>query len=212
VFFELTDLLTCPRCGPNHGLVLLVKDVEDRRVMSGWLGCPNCRHDYPVEAGVADLRLGSQASPVVQPHDDAELALKIVALSGMAEERGYLMVGDRLAHVATGIVELAHQLEVVTVREAPDNSTEQTGISRVLSDIRFPLVEYRLRAVAIAPGGDEELVTAAARRVAAGGRLLLFDANESDLDQAGRSGLEIIADQDGTAVAERKPGSLPIIG
>lgn len=189
-----------------------MKEVEDRRVMGGWLGCPNCRHDYPVQSGVADLRMDARVTSAAPPYEDPELALKIVALSGMAEERGYLMVGERLVHVAAGIVELAHQLEVITVSTAPDNSTEQPGVSRVLSDARFPLVEYRLRAVAIAPGGDEEMVSAAARRVAAGGRLLLFDATDSDLDQVRRSGLELIADQNGTAVAERKSGSLPIVG
>lgn len=53
----LSDLLTCPRCGPMYGLVLLPYEVSDRRVRSGVLGCANCRERYPVEGGVADLRV-----------------------------------------------------------------------------------------------------------------------------------------------------------
>ncbi|HWK89996.1 MAG TPA: Trm112 family protein, partial [Longimicrobium sp.] len=53
----LTDLLTCPRCGPEHGLVLLADRIEERRVVRGRLGCPNCRETYPVAGTVADLRV-----------------------------------------------------------------------------------------------------------------------------------------------------------
>ncbi len=213
MFFELTDYLACPRCGPAFGLVLLVEEVDGRRVRSGWLGCPNCRHDYPVREGVADLRLDPHADPGKPGRfKDAELALKIVALSGMGEDSGCLMVDERLAHSAAEVAALAHQLEVIAVSAWSADATSTAGVSLVLADVRFPLVESRLRCVAIAPGGDSELVAAAARRVAAGGRLLLFDAAESDLEVARRSGLKIVAVEDGTAVAERRVGSLPIVG
>ena len=54
---SLTDLVTCPRCGPTYGLILIPDEVRERRVVSGLLGCPNCRERYGVEAGVADLRV-----------------------------------------------------------------------------------------------------------------------------------------------------------
>jgi len=213
VFFELTDLLTCPACGPAHGLVLLVQEVDDRRVKTGWLGCPNCRHDYPVSGGVADLRLDPDSSPPARPAvEDDELALKVLALSGMSGERGFLLVGGRMAHAATAVAELAHELEVVALTTVPDGSVERHGVSRVLADVHFPLVEYRLRCVAIAPGGNPEEVAAAARRVAAGGRLVLFDASDVDIEEARRSGLTILASAGGTAVAERKLESLPVVG
>lgn len=59
----LSDLLTCPRCGPTYGLVLVPYDVSDRRVRSGVLGCANCRERYPVADGVADLRVGPDVDP-----------------------------------------------------------------------------------------------------------------------------------------------------
>ncbi|UCC73505.1 MAG: hypothetical protein JSV86_02795 [Gemmatimonadota bacterium] len=204
MFFELTDLLTCPRCGPASGLVLLVQELEGRRVHRGWLGCPNCRQDYPVEGGVANLRLDRDAPPVARPPvEGEELALRIVALSGMAEEKGYLLLDERLAHVAPDVLELAPELEVIVVREAADDSAEQHGISRVLSEVRFPLGGYQLRGVAIAPGGDRELVAAAARLVGTGGRLVLIDASVGDLEEVERAGLSVIAAAADTAVAER---------
>lgn len=52
----LTDRLTCPRCGPGFGLILLADRVVDRRVHEGSLGCPNCRDRFPITRGFADLR------------------------------------------------------------------------------------------------------------------------------------------------------------
>jgi uncharacterized protein YbaR (Trm112 family) len=212
VFFELTDLLTCPHCGPQHGLVLLVLESEGRRVLRGWLGCPGCRRDFPVTDGVADLRLTAE-EPVGEPPplEEDELALKIVALSGLAEEPGYLLLHGRLTQAAAEVSDLAHQLEIIALGPAPAEVGERPGVSRVLTDGPFPLVEGRLRCVAVAPGGDRGLVAEAARRVAAGGRLLLFDAREEDIDEARRSGLAIVAAEAGTAVAERRAGSLPIV-
>jgi uncharacterized protein YbaR (Trm112 family) len=212
VYFELTDLLTCPRCGPGFGLVLLVDEVEQRRVQRGWLGCPNCRQDFPVENGVADLRSEPETPRAPRPaFEDEELALKIVALSGLADTRDYLLLDERLAHAAAAVVEMAPELEVIVLRNTPDNSAEQHGISRVLSDARFPLVEYKLRGVAIAPGTDPELVAAAARRVSTGGRLVLFDAADVDLKAVERAGLTVVAAEEGTAVAERKADPVVVV-
>ncbi len=52
----LTDTLCCPRCGPEFGLILLAHRVEERRILEGELGCPNCRASYPVRRGFGDLR------------------------------------------------------------------------------------------------------------------------------------------------------------
>jgi uncharacterized protein YbaR (Trm112 family) len=217
VFFELTDLLTCPKCGPMHGLVLLVQEVEDRRVRTGWLGCPNCRHDYPVTDGVADLRLeldtpSESPARYIETEPDDELALKVLALLGLNEQRGYVLIAERIAHAATAVSDLAPELEVIAVSSTPRDLTDARGVSCVLAEQPFPLVEFKLPGVAIAPGGNPQLVAAASRRVATGGRLAMFDATAEDVEEAKRSGLTILAVEKGTAVAERKLDSLPIVG
>ncbi len=173
--------------------------------MSGWLGCPNCRRDYPISEGVADLRLDPASAPPPRPPLQAdELALKIVALCGLGEEREMLLVDERLAHAAPAVLELAPELEVIVARWSPSPAVEQRGVSRLLVDSDLPLVEYRLAGVAIAPGGDRDLVAAAARRVRTGGRLVLFEATAADVEAVERSGLHIVAREGETAVAERK--------
>ena len=49
----LTDHLVCPRCGPPFGLILLARDVRDRRVREGEFGCPNCRDRFPVKERIS---------------------------------------------------------------------------------------------------------------------------------------------------------------
>src|SRR5512142_2083643 len=90
---RLTDLLACPRCGPPHGLVLLADRVEDRRVLEGLLGCPNCGGRYPVRAGLADLRVPGEAgarAPAATPESGsapaaAGVASPVAAVAPVAE-------------------------------------------------------------------------------------------------------------------------------
>jgi len=192
--------------------VLLVRDVEARRVRSGWLGCPNCRRDYPVAEGIADLRVEPDRSRPARPRlEEQDLAIKILALSGLAGERGLLLLGDRLEHVAAGVADLAPEIEVIAVAETPERLAARAGVSGVACDGEFPVAEQKFRCVAIAPGGASEVVAAAARRVTAGGRLLLFDATAGDLAEVERSGFTLLATEGGTAVAERRRGSLPVM-
>lgn len=208
----MTDVLTCPICGPAHGLVLLVEKVEDRRVRNGWLGCPNCRRDFPVADGIADLRVEPGARRPGRPAvEEDELAIKILALSGLAGERGPLLLGDGLEHAAVTIADMAPELEVIVVAEAAERLAARPGVSGVACDVGIPVAEGKLACVAIAPGGASGLVAAAARRVGGGGRLLLFDATAEDIAEAKLSGLTVVAADGTTAVAERKSGSLPVI-
>ena len=207
--FELTDLLTCPACGPDHGLILLVESVDDRRVREGWLGCPNCRANYRVDSGVADLRLGKARegdaadSGRGQPFRQTELPLKIAALSGLTEGPGRVLLGPRLSGAAEELAELMPGVEVIAVIREPVAPGERGVVSYLISDSGLPLARYGLRAVALATGDDPESVDAAAALIRAGGRLVLFDASERDMEAARKAGLSIVARKEATIVAER---------
>jgi uncharacterized protein YbaR (Trm112 family) len=93
---SLTDILTCPRCGPEFTLVLLADRVEDRRVLDGSLGCANCRERYPVHDGFADLRPppagplpDAGAGPRPGPQDEA---YRLAALMGVTQGPGFVLV------------------------------------------------------------------------------------------------------------------------
>jgi hypothetical protein len=143
--------------------------------------------------------------------EEEDLAVKILALSGLAGGRGLLLLGDRLEHMAAGVADLAPELEVIAVAETPDRLAARAGVSGIACDVELPVAEHSLRCVVIAPGGAGEVVAAAARRVTVGGRLVLFDATAGDLAEVERAGFTVLAAEGATAVAERKSGSLPVI-
>jgi uncharacterized protein YbaR (Trm112 family) len=204
VFFELTEILTCPRCGPAHGLILLVEDARDRRVYAGWLGCPACGNDYPVREGVADLRL-EPASEVdgFGLHEEDELPVKVAALSGLTEGSEYLLIDPSLRHVAGAVADLLPEVEVVAFGLDVAGSSERHGVSRILTDRPFPVAAYRLRAAATASASLERLA-GAARTVGPGGRFVMFDAGDAAVGELGAWGFELLAREGRTAVAERK--------
>lgn len=131
---ELSDLLTCPRCGPTHGLVLLPQEVADRRVRSGVLGCSNCRERYPVEAGVADLRVGAGTGlgPGASSEADGgagdeseyvgeggDPVVRLAGLMGLGEARGTVLVAGPASAHAAALSHLVEGVEVVSVGAVP---------------------------------------------------------------------------------------------
>lgn len=56
MFLELSEILVCPRCRPEQGLIVMVDELDDRRVVAGDLGCPRCEARYPVRRGLVLFR------------------------------------------------------------------------------------------------------------------------------------------------------------
>lgn len=50
---ELVDLLRCPKPHATSVLVAAANQVEQRFVIDGTLGCPECLAEYPIQQGVA---------------------------------------------------------------------------------------------------------------------------------------------------------------
>lgn len=51
MLLELSEVFVCPRCRPAQGLVVMVDRLEERRVMTGALGCPGCDLRVPIREG-----------------------------------------------------------------------------------------------------------------------------------------------------------------
>lgn len=214
----LTDALTCPRCGPDFGLILLAERTEERRVVSGHLGCPNCRSQFPIRGRVADLRVGSSASAEsTDPprsagggEGDGEAAVRLAALMGLAGASGLALVAGPGARHASAISALVPELETIAVSDEADvagsaDAAGEPGVSRVRAS--GPGLPFRggLRAAALTGGADDAHLREALRVLAPGARLVVDPA---PADAAGRLrglGAEVLLDEDGVVVA-RAPG------
>lgn len=199
----LTDLLVCSRCGPGFGLILLADRIDNRRVLDGYLGCPNCREQYPVLGGFADLRAppwapleGEEPPPGPGGPDPGQTA-RIAALLGVAAGPGTLLLAGQAAEYGGALSDLVQGVEIVTLGAHLRSQPEEERVSRMAAGPGLPFFTGTLRAVAL--GGPEAaaLVAEAARAVARLGRVVLMPGGPEARSALEAHGLRaIFADAD----------------
>lgn len=203
----LTDILRCPRCGPQFGLVLLADRVEERRVRAGRLGCANCREMYPVAGGEVDLRVpGGEALPEGGAPAGPDGAVRLAALLGLADAWGSVLLVGAGADLANGLAALVPGVEVVHAVGAPGGGEGEEPLSRVVAGTPLPLAPGSLRGVALAAGAAG-LADEGVRLLAPGGRLVVEGAPAGAAAGLEAAGLRVLLDQEGWLVAERPGGA-----
>lgn len=206
----LTDRLTCPRCGPEFGLILLADRVEDRNVREGVLGCPNCRDSFPVRDGFGDLRApprrepptGLAGTPDPRPADEAE-AGRIIALLGVAQGPGTVALAGSPARHAPAFAAAVEGVHVVAVDPDLRWWPPVSGVSRLMASPGLPLYGRAMRAVAIDGRLGEPLLREACRVVAPRGRVVVVEAPAEAPEVLRSEGLQVLAEERGTVVATR---------
>lgn len=189
----VTDRLSCPRCGPAFGLILLAHDLRDRRVLEGALGCANCRERYPVEGGFGDLRPPPRAAlpvgeePAVTAEapdagDAAEDTFRLAALLGVREGPGLLLLTGGWVSLAGRLAAMIDEIEVVALDPALHDAPEAMGVSRLTAGPALPFFHGSLRGVALE--GTQLVVweEEAVRVLGPGARLVVRDPPD-DLPQ-----------------------------
>ena len=201
----LTDILTCPRCGPEFGLILLADEVEERQVLAGGLGCSNCREMYRIEGGAVDLRTveGAEVAPA---EADAETAMRLAALLGLAGAGGTVLVAGPGAELAPAVAALVPGLQVVAFTPRPVPGEVRPGVSRVAGGPGIPFRGGMLRGVALTGGAGEASLGEAIRVLAPGTRLVVDPAPDGAAEELRGLGAEVLLEQDGVVVAA-KPGA-----
>jgi hypothetical protein len=206
----VTDRLVCSRCGPAFGLVLVADRVESRRVLAGYLGCPNCRERYPIVAGFADLRPTHQrerdpdsAPPETEPlaPDDPEEALRLGALLGVHEGRGFvLLVGPAAGH-AGRLARMMPEIEVVAAHPDLRRASEEGGVTRIGVADRLPLANAALRGAVLQGEAVRDLASEALRALMPGGRLVLLGPVDEAPEALARGNAKILMRADRALVA-----------
>ena len=208
----LTDILSCPRCGPEFGLVLLADRVEERRVLEGRLGCPNCREQYPVRGGVLDARLSADRAADADgaAADDPGAAVRLAALLGLADARGTVLVAGPGAALAAEVAALVPELEVVALAAAPAAGEERPGVSRVAAGAGLPFRSRTLRGVALTGGADPALLAEGVRVLQPGARLVVEGAPAGAAELLSGLGAQVMLEQEGTVVARVVGDPVPL--
>ena len=214
----LTDRLACPRCGPDFGLILLADQVENQRVTEGRLGCPNCRDQYPIEAGFADLRipprsplLGSMSGTGGDSQDPEE-TIRLAASLGVTSGPGTLLLVGPVSRYAEALWNLVGGIEVVALDAGGIEREEAEGVSRLVVSAGIPFFAGSFRGVLLSGHMGEGDLREAARVVAPSGRVVVLEAFPGAGKYLEALGLEIILDEGGVLVAQSdQAGPQPLI-
>jgi uncharacterized protein YbaR (Trm112 family) len=207
---SLSDLLTCPRCGADHGLVLMPEVVRERYVESGVLGCPNCRERYAITDGIAELRIpGEDAEAKAaadeswgEGWDEAEWAVRLGGLLGLDGTKGVVLVAGP-AVVGTGRLRgLVEGVEVVEVKagEAGGGGGEGGGGGGgVRVGGGLPFRAGSMRGVALT-GWATSLLEEGLRVLAPRARLLLEPVDGGARERVAAAGGVVVLDEGETLV------------
>ena len=203
----LTDRLTCPRCGPAFGLILLADRVVDRRVLEGRLGCPNCRDQFPVEEGFGDLRAPPRKplAPITRLVSDPEAAetLKVAAMLGVSDGSGWiLLIGDLVAYAAP-LGGLVPGVEIVASSPELRWWAESEGLSRITAWPGIPFYDGTFRGVGIGSDAWDAYGPEAVRMLAPRARIVVAGAGEGVRTVLEGAGLTVLLAEEGYVVAAR---------
>ena len=202
----LTDRLICPRCGPGFGLILIADRLENRRVIDGSLGCPNCRDRFPVEGGFGDLRPPPRSTrddaPDIEPPASPS-AMEVAALLGLTDGHGNVaLIGDLAGH-ATALAGLVPGVEFIGIAPGLRGWEEGEGVSRLNAGASLPFSDGSLRGVGLYSEGDPRMAAELARVVARDGRIAVWGAVR-EWEKALRSeGLDVLASDESAVVVGR---------
>lgn len=215
----LTDTLTCPRCGPEFGLIVMADVMEERRVLEGRLGCANCRASYPIAAGVVDLVAGQAgeageagsaggAAPGRGAGEGAaaaeEAAYRLAALLGVPEGAGTLLLAGVDPETAAALAGLLPHVQVAAA--APPGAGEPPrGPSWLRLAAGFPFRGGTVRGVAMGAGAAVPLEEAG-RVLARGGRLVLDPAPSGAAERLRELDWRILLEESGVVVASPPDG------
>lgn len=183
--------------------------MEDRRVVDGLLGCPNCRDGFPVRDGFGDLRAPPRGEDHPEgragpPHavDESEAA-RIMALLGVAEGPGTLLVAGSVARYAGWLAHAVPGVEVVGLDPDLISWPELPRVSRLMARPGIPIFDRTLRGVALDGGLGVRWIREAARVVAPLARVVVTAAPDDARATLLGAGLKILAAEGGTVVAAR---------
>lgn len=148
MYIELTEFLRCPLRHEGKTYCLLVPErVEGRDVVAGIIACPECRREFRIVDGVADLRDPDEAATPPDRADVEELpaADSVHALLGLEGPGGYVVLVGSAARLAPGLADLMEDVHLVLV-----NAPEATAAASALLGARqIPLRSSMARGVVL---------------------------------------------------------------
>ncbi|MFL5483924.1 MAG: hypothetical protein ACJ8AK_17215 [Gemmatimonadaceae bacterium] len=152
MFIEMIDLLRCINAHDDTWLVASFREVSNRMVTEGTLGCPICSAEYGIRNGVVDFTRGESiadydAERAHVSHRREELATRAGAYLDTTQPGATIVLGGLWAYAAHDLAELA-DLRVIALNPPREvKESERVGIVRSAGAI--PLATNSCHGVAL---------------------------------------------------------------
>jgi hypothetical protein len=152
VFIEMIDLLRCINAHEDTWLVASFREVTNRIVTEGTLGCPICGAEYEITNGVVDFTRGEniaeyEAERAHVSHRREELATRAGAYLDTTQPGATIVLAGLWAYAAQELAEMA-DLRVIAVN-APRAVKESERVGLVRSAGPIPLASNSCHGVAL---------------------------------------------------------------
>jgi uncharacterized protein YbaR (Trm112 family) len=200
----LTDILTCPYCGHDHGLILRADAIVDRRVRHGALGCPDCRRNFPIVDGTARLAPEVEAAPAAEPPPAAVPALRIAALLALHTTRGFALLAGPAAASACEVQAMIPDAQLIVVDTTAGGASEPECASHLVIGDKLPIRSQALGAIWLSGESAARRLEDAARALHPTGRLALEPAPVHAQERLESQGLRVMLHEQETVLAVYK--------
>ena len=181
----MIDLLRCVNEHEDTWLVASFREITNRMVIEGTLGCPVCSAEYQITNGVADFTLGESqnsatetATEDYQPgamggaagSNELSSATKAGAFLDATQPGSTIVLGGAWANGAQQLAEMADVRVIALNAPAGVKESERVGLVRVGK--RIPLAMNSIHGVALDASFPPAALEGALRTVKPGGRVV----------------------------------------
>lgn len=199
MFVELAEYLRCNGDHEESYLVMTPDHMVDRAVVSGQIGCPVCKSEYPIVGGAADFRAVETAVPSDPPQVLPTTTPEIIqALLGLTGPGGYIVFIGSASSYAPSLDGVIEGVGFIAVNP-PSNVEVPASTSVLLGTAGIPLRSSMARGVVVGPDMATPVWIDEAVRILLRGLRLVVLADFGEL-----VGVKRLAMEDGLWVGEKR--------
>ena len=207
VFIEMIDLLRCVNAHEDTWLVASFREVANRMVIEGTLGCPVCSAEYEIRNGVVDFTRGEsiadrETERAHASHQREELATRAGAYLDATQPGATIVLGGLWAYAAQELADMA-DVRVIALN-APESVAESERVGLLQIAEKIPLAPASAHGVALDAWFPADTIGDALRVVRPAGRIVA-PASAPAPDAA-----VVLAHDEHYWVAEKTPEIIPL--
>jgi hypothetical protein len=175
VHIEMIDLLRCVNPHEDTWLVASFREITNRIVIEGTLGCPICSAEYEIRNGIVDFTQGEsideyEAERASTSHRREELATRAGAYLDATQPGTTIVLGGLWAFAAQQLADMADVRVIALNSPREVTESERVGLVRIATSI--PLASSSVHGVALDAWFKRATVDEAARVTKPGGRVV----------------------------------------